>query len=68
MLLLAKNRSSNNLLHSAIYLADNFVYTKNGLGPNLPFVYMTIDEMKGIYDVSEPVIITRFRLKPNVQP
>ena len=29
---------------------------------------MTIDEMKGIYDVSEPVIITRFRLKPNVQP
>ena len=68
LLLLAKNRSSNNLLHSAIYLADNFVYTKNGLGPNLPFVYMTIDEMKGIYDVSEPVIITRFRLKPNVQP
>jgi hypothetical protein len=38
-----------NLVHSAVYLADNLVFTKNGKAPSQPWILMKLDAMVDRY-------------------
>ncbi|MBA4147831.1 MAG: hypothetical protein H0X66_06915 [Verrucomicrobia bacterium] len=39
-----------NLIHSAVFIADDVVFTKNGSGPNQPWIYMKMEDMLPFYD------------------
>lgn len=39
--------------HTCVYIADGFVFTKNGVNPRQPWVLMKITDMLGIYDAIE---------------
>lgn len=38
-----------NLFHVAVYLADNLVFSKNGMSPMAPWLILTLDDVKGYY-------------------
>ncbi len=37
------------LIHSAAYIADNIVFTKNGGAPNRPWIYMELEDLMAAY-------------------
>jgi len=39
------------VVHSAVYLADDLVFTKNGFGLAEPWMYMPLDRMMKIYSL-----------------
>jgi len=41
-------------IHSAVYLADDIVYTKNGDNPRNPWVLSTISNLREIYSINVP--------------
>jgi hypothetical protein len=45
---------TDGIIHSAIYLADNLVYTKNGYAPLQPWLVMKLDDMLAYYAVCVP--------------
>ncbi|MFN7139465.1 MAG: hypothetical protein ACK4UN_09010 [Limisphaerales bacterium] len=45
--------SQSQLVHSAVYIADDIVFTKNGVNPSHPWIYMTLDEMLLFYETPE---------------
>ena len=50
-------------IHSATYIADHIVFTKNGPSLAAPFLFATIDEMLAFYPNSESIRLTYYRLK-----
>ena len=41
-------------IHSAVYLADNIVFTRNGDNPRNPWMLSTIDDLLDIYSINVP--------------
>jgi hypothetical protein len=50
-------------LHSCAYVADNIVFTKNGRSPLQPWVLMTLEEVRKLYDLHFESEITAYRRK-----
>lgn len=50
-------------IHSAVYIADNVVFTKNGPSLAAPFVFSTMEDMLAFYPNSERIRLAYFRLK-----
>jgi hypothetical protein len=50
-------------IHSATYIADNIVFTKNGPSLASPFIFSTIEDMLAFYPNSESIRLTYYRLK-----
>ena len=40
---------NDSLFHAAVYLADDFVFTKNGTNPMSPWAIMRLDEVREVY-------------------
>jgi hypothetical protein len=40
---------NDSLFHAAVYLADDFVFTKNGTNPMAPWAIMRLDEVREVY-------------------
>jgi hypothetical protein len=50
-------------IHSATYIADNIVFTKNGPSLAAPFIFSTVEDMLAFYPASEKIRLTYYRLK-----
>ena len=50
-LVVLADRESGAVVHSAVYLADDLVFTKNGFGLAEPWMYMPLDRMMRIYSL-----------------
>jgi len=50
-------------IHSAVYIADNIVFTKNGPSLAAPFIFSTTEDMLAFYPNSESIVLAYFRLK-----
>jgi len=48
-------------IHSAVYIADGIVYTKNGPSLATPYVFSTMDDMLAFYPSSEKITLTYYR-------
>jgi hypothetical protein len=56
--------SENILVHSAVYIADDIVYTKNGSGLNQPWLYMKLEDMLAFYEMpNETLTVEIYRRK-----
>lgn len=44
------------LIHSAVYIADNIVFTKNGAGLNQPWIYMKMEDMVPYYTMPKDTL------------
>lgn len=53
----------NRVVHSSVYLADDIVFTKNGINYAQPWVLMHEKDMVGAFSTLEPVKIAYFRRK-----
>ncbi|HWQ03364.1 MAG TPA: hypothetical protein VNL38_02695 [Candidatus Nitrosotenuis sp.] len=55
--------ANGNLFHVAVYLADDLVFSKNGMSPVAPWIITTIDRLKGYYSSrsSNPQILVHRR-------
>ena len=53
----------NSLIHSAVYIADDFVFTKNGGRHASPWMFMRIEDMKAFYPRDETVTVAYARRK-----
>jgi len=51
------------VLHSAVYLASDLVFTKNGINYAQPWILMHIKDMQGNFSALEPVKVAYFRRK-----
>jgi hypothetical protein len=61
--------SKNRIFHACVYIADGFVFTKNGINPNQPWVLMKISDMLAIYDnVQKAARVEFLRRKPATNP
>jgi len=45
----ALTSSTGEIFHACVYIADNFVFTKNGVDPEQPWVLMRISDMLRLY-------------------
>lgn len=50
-------------IHSCVYIADDYVFTKNGNTSAKPYMIMKLDEMKGYYQSSKPLEVRYYRKK-----
>lgn len=50
-------------IHSATYIADHIVFTKNGPSLAAPFIFSTVEDMLAFYPSSEKITLTYYRLK-----
>jgi hypothetical protein len=50
-LVVLADKDSGAVVHSAVYLADDLVFTKNGFGLAEPWMYMPLDKMMKIYSL-----------------
>ncbi len=48
-------------IHSAVYVADGIVFTKNGPSLATPFVFSTMEDMLAFYPSSEKITLTYYR-------
>ena len=48
-------------IHSAVYIADDIVFTKNGPSAATPWVLSTIAEMKAFYPGWKPLSVSFYR-------
>jgi hypothetical protein len=55
--------SSGQVLHTAVYLAGDLVFTKNGINYAQPWILMHIKDMQGNFSALEPVKVVCFRKK-----
>ncbi len=52
---------NNEIIHSAVYLASDMLFTKYGNSPAQPWIFMTSDEVKDFYPVSGKLKVRYFR-------
>lgn len=50
-------------IHSATYIADNIVFTKNGPSLAAPFIFSTIEDMLAFYANNKSIRLAYYRLK-----
>jgi len=50
-------------IHSAVYVADGIVFTKNGPSLATPFLFSTMEDMLAFYPSSERITLTYYRRK-----
>jgi hypothetical protein len=55
--------SPGEVIHSAVYIADNVLFTKNGSRPSNPWMLVRLDDMKDFYPSEKPLTVTFFRHK-----
>jgi hypothetical protein len=51
------------ILHSAVYVADDVVFTQSGNQPSDPWVFSRIDDLKDYYPSEKPITVSVFRHK-----
>lgn len=61
--LIALINSHGDALHVAVYVAEDVVFTKNGINTLQPWVLMRMDDMMSYFPSSEPLRIVIFRKK-----
>lgn len=49
------------VVHSAVYLADDVVFTKNGINYAQPWILMRIKDLQGSFSALEPMKVAYFR-------
>jgi hypothetical protein len=54
---------SNQIIHTAVYVADNFVFTKNGSRYATPWIFMRVDDVKAFYSQGGAVTVSYVRRK-----
>jgi hypothetical protein len=59
--------SSDSVLHSCVFIADDIVYTKNGENILAPWVFQRMDDVMAIYQPDSSVQIQGYRLKPELR-
>lgn len=59
--------SSDSVLHSCVFIADDIVYTKNGENILAPWVFQRMDDVMAIYQPDTSVQIQGYRLKPELR-
>ena len=59
--------SSESVLHSCVFIADDVVYTKNGENILAPWVFQRMDDVMAIYQTDTSVQIQGYRLKPELR-
>jgi hypothetical protein len=59
--------STDSVLHSCVYIADDIVYTKNGENILAPWVFQRMDDVMAIYQPDTSVQIQGYRLKPELR-
>jgi hypothetical protein len=59
--------SSDSVLHSCVFIADDIVYTKNGENILAPWVFQRMDDVMAIYQTDTSVQIQGYRLKPELR-
>lgn len=63
LLLALPDGKSQKIIHSATYIADDIVYTKNGSSTASPFQFSTIADMLAFYGDSESIRLAYYRQK-----
>lgn len=59
---------SGDVVHSATYIADDIVFTKNGVAANRPWIYMQLEDLRACYERPErSLTLVMFRRKPGFQ-
>jgi len=56
-------RKDGTIVHSSVYIADDIVFTKNGVSEAAPWILMNLADVLAIYPADEPFDIQRYRLK-----
>jgi hypothetical protein len=54
---------AGNARHAAVYVADNFVFTKNGVSSSRPWMLMRLGELMGYYPTRKPMQALFYRPK-----
>jgi hypothetical protein len=65
VLMLTLESDPNRIIHSCIYIADDIVYTKNGMGLMRPWILMRYGDMLSRYQVEASVKVLGFRRNPH---
>lgn len=55
--------SDEDFVHSAVYIADDFVFTKNGNLSSRPWMFTRLDDMKSFYPAIKPLEVRFYRRK-----
>lgn len=55
--------AGNNLFHSAVYIADDILFTKNGPNPSNPWMFARLQEVTEYYPQAESVHVAYYRRK-----
>lgn len=53
----------NSALHSAVYIADKIVFTKNGDNNLQPWMFMHVKDLTGMYSSAPPLRMLVYRNK-----
>jgi hypothetical protein len=65
--LVALLNSQNEMFHVCVYIADGFVFTKNGSNRSQPWIVMKLSDMLAMYEsIEKPRTITYLRHKDSV--
>ena len=62
--LVAESGDAFELVHTAVHIADNIVFSKNGIGRNSPFALITLEEMMAKYAWATELTVRGFRPQP----
>ena len=54
---------SKQIVHTAVYVADNFIFTKNGSRYATPWIFMRIEDVKAFYAQNGAVTVSYIRRK-----
>jgi len=54
------------LFHSAVYIADDLLFTKNGRLPSTPWSFIRLDDMRNYYSQEKPPKVVYYRHKDGI--
>ena len=57
-------KSDTEAIHSAVYIADNIVFTKNGPSQHSPWILMKLDALTAHYETNVDLKLRGYRKKP----
>lgn len=60
-------KSNTQAIHSAVYIADNIVFTKNGPSPHSPWILMDMETLISHYETNLDVKIRGYRKKTSAK-
>jgi hypothetical protein len=53
--------SDQKMVHSCVYVADDIVFTKNGVSWDMPWILVRLEDLISLYAATTPIGIVRFR-------